>query len=92
MPPSSVAPAVAELAGGVDRLAERANEFVRDARPLEALHVLEIALAADPGARRARDVKREALALLLAQTGGKNLWERMWIASELRALEARPAE
>jgi len=28
------------------------------------------------------------LKLLLAQTGGKNLWERMLIASEIRELEA----
>jgi hypothetical protein len=31
-------------------------------------------------------VKREALNVLLAQTGDKNFWERMWIAAELRAL------
>ena len=48
-----------------------------------------VALAADPGSELARDVKREALELLLDQTGGKNLWERMWIASELRALGRR---
>lgn len=91
VPPSSVAPAIAELAGGADRLAERAREFVRDKRPLEALHVLDIALAAEPNSSVAREVKREALEVLLEQSSGKNLWERMWIASEIRALEPRPS-
>ena len=88
--PASVAPAIAELAGGPDRLAERAAQFVTDGKPLEALFVLDIALAAAPGNERARTVKREALEALLAQTGGKNLWERMWIAAEIRALEPTP--
>ena len=30
----------------------------------------------------------EALDLLGEQSGGRNLWERMWIASELRALDS----
>jgi alkyl sulfatase BDS1-like metallo-beta-lactamase superfamily hydrolase len=87
VPPSSVAPALVELAGGADRLAERAAQFVRERKPLEALHLLDVALAATPSSELARSVKRQALELLLEQTGGKNLWERMWIASELRALE-----
>jgi len=87
VPPSSVAPAIAELAGGAERLAGRANDFVADRKPLEALHVLDIALAADPDSKLARDIKRAALGLLLEQSGGKNLWERMWIAAELRALD-----
>ena len=84
--PASVAPALAELAGGAERLAERARQFVREGKPLEALHVLEIALAASPSSPLAREVKREALQLLLEQSAGTNLWERMWIAAELRAL------
>jgi glyoxylase-like metal-dependent hydrolase (beta-lactamase superfamily II) len=87
VPPSSVAADVAELAGGADRLAERARGYVGGGKPLEALHLLDIALAAEPGSAVGREVKREALKLLNEQTGGKNLWERMWIASELRELE-----
>ncbi len=88
VPASSVAPAIAELAGGAERLAERARAFVHEHKPLEALHVLEIALAAAPSCSLALAIKREALELLLAQSGGKNLWERLWIAAELRALRA----
>jgi alkyl sulfatase BDS1-like metallo-beta-lactamase superfamily hydrolase len=82
-----VAPAIAELAGGAERLAERARDFVAEGKPLEALHLLDIALAADPGSAAGREAKREALKLLDKQTGGANLWERMSIAAELRALE-----
>jgi alkyl sulfatase BDS1-like metallo-beta-lactamase superfamily hydrolase len=88
--PSSIAPAIAELVGGTDRLAERARDFVASGKPLEALHLLDIVLAAEPGSYTGREVKRTALELLLARSGGKNLWERMWIASELRTLEAGP--
>jgi alkyl sulfatase BDS1-like metallo-beta-lactamase superfamily hydrolase len=86
VPPSSIASAIAELVGSADRLAERARGFVRDGKPLEALHLLDLALAAEPRSELARGAKREALELLLQQSGGTNLWERMWIASEIRAL------
>jgi alkyl sulfatase BDS1-like metallo-beta-lactamase superfamily hydrolase len=87
VPPSNVAPALVELVGGADRLAERALAFVREQKPLEALYLLDIALAAAPQAGDCRRAKRDALKLLLEQTGGKNLWERMWISAELRQLE-----
>jgi alkyl sulfatase BDS1-like metallo-beta-lactamase superfamily hydrolase len=87
LPAASVAPALAELAGGAERLIARAQQFATDGRPLEALHILDIALAARPDLEGARSVKRDALKLLLEQTGGQNLWERMWIAAEIRALE-----
>lgn len=88
VPASSVAPAIAELAGGAARLAERAQAFVADGKPLEALHLLDIALAAEPGLPAGNAAKRAALELLDEQTGGKNLWERRWIAAELRQLDA----
>lgn len=84
VPPSSVAPTIADLAGGADRIAEAASYFVAQDKPLEALHLLDIALAAAPGLPVALRVKRDALALLRAQSDGKNLWEQRWIAAELR--------
>ena len=86
VPPSSVAPAIVELAGGADRISERARDFVANGKPLEALHLLDIALAAEPDSAQGRDVKRAALERLLEQTGGRNFWERMWIAAEIREL------
>ena len=86
VPPSSVAAALAELAGGAERIAERARGFLLRGEPLEALHLLEIALAVDAASLLARQVKRDALLLLDHQTGGRNLWERRWIASEIELL------
>lgn len=87
VPSSSIAYALSELVGGTDRMAERARAFIEDGKPLEALHLLDIVLAADPHSKLGRQTKREALQLLLGQSGGNNLWERMWIASEVRALD-----
>ncbi|MET0391126.1 MAG: alkyl sulfatase dimerization domain-containing protein [Polyangiales bacterium] len=89
VPPASIAPALAELAGGAERLVARAEGFVGEGKPLEALHMLELALAVEPDSTAAREAKRAALSLLLEQTGGKNLWERMWIASEIRLLDGQ---
>jgi alkyl sulfatase BDS1-like metallo-beta-lactamase superfamily hydrolase len=88
MPFASVAPAIAELAGGADRLTERARAFVADQKPLEALYLLDVGLAVESDSVTARIAKHEALKLLLDQTGGKNLWVRRWIDAELRKLGA----
>lgn len=84
VPPSSVAPAVVELAGGPEPLIARVGELTRLGQPLEALHLLDIVLAAEPGCRDGRRARIEALELLLEQTGGRNFWERMSIAAEIR--------
>lgn len=86
VPPESIAPDLAELAGGAVRLVERAQAFVATAKPLEALYLLDIALAADGGLLKAKQIKRDALLLLDHQTGGRNLWERRWIASQIADL------
>lgn len=86
VPLSAVAPAITELAGGGERLVQRARVFVAEGRPLEALHLLEIVVAADPASAPGREEKRKALELLDQQTGGRNLWERMSIAAAVRDL------
>jgi alkyl sulfatase BDS1-like metallo-beta-lactamase superfamily hydrolase len=86
VPASSIAPAIVELVGSIHLLAERAIDFMSQGKPLEALHLIDIALSVEPNNAVAREAKRDALNALLAKTGGKNLWERMWIAAELREL------
>ena len=86
IPPESVAPALVELAGGAARLVEKAAVFVEAGQPLEALYLLDIALVAEPESHAARQAKRDALLLLDRQTGGTNLWERRWIATEIESL------
>lgn len=91
VPSSTVAPAIAEMAGGVDRIATRARDHVAEGLPLQALHLLDIAASADADNLLAREVRIEALKLLLQQSGGRNLWERRWIAAEIQDLEQRSA-
>ncbi|MCJ2177414.1 MBL fold metallo-hydrolase [Novosphingobium album (ex Hu et al. 2023)] len=92
VPRSSVDADLAELAGGADKLAERAKARLNEGKPLEAIHLVDIALGADPDCRPALDVKRDANQALLAACGGKNLSETMWLRSEIAAAETKLGE
>jgi alkyl sulfatase BDS1-like metallo-beta-lactamase superfamily hydrolase len=69
VPPSAVWSDLAELAGGAEVLAERARRHTAGGRPLEALHLAEIALAADVDCRSAREAELAALEQLLQSAG-----------------------
>jgi glyoxylase-like metal-dependent hydrolase (beta-lactamase superfamily II) len=86
-PRSAVSGDIATLAGGAARLAERARERLAASEPVEAMHLVEIALEAEPGCAEANAVKRDALAALLDRAAGINLSEVMWLRSELAALD-----
>jgi alkyl sulfatase BDS1-like metallo-beta-lactamase superfamily hydrolase len=88
VPRSSVNGDLAELAGGADALAARAKAKLDGGRPLEAVHLLDIALGAEPSNRQALTVKKATLEQLLAASGGSNLSEAMWLKSEIAAADA----
>jgi alkyl sulfatase BDS1-like metallo-beta-lactamase superfamily hydrolase len=88
VPRSSVDADLVEMAGGAAALAGRARRKLDADAPLEALHLLDIALAAEPGEPTALGVKRDALQRLLARSGGTNLSETMWLQSEIAAADA----
>jgi alkyl sulfatase BDS1-like metallo-beta-lactamase superfamily hydrolase len=84
LPPSVVWADLVELAGGADRLVERAREHVDADRPLEALHLVDMVRAeADLSAR---EVKRDALQLLLDRSGNENFSEVRWLQQEISAI------
>ena len=84
-PPSAVWDDLVELAGGPDRLIERAREHVDAGRALEALHLVDISRAEkDP---TALVVKREALQLLLSRSGDENFSEVRWLQQEISAID-----
>ena len=91
VPRSNVDADLVELAGGADALAARAGQRLREGRPLEALHLLDVALGAEPANAAALTVKREALEALLREAGGVNLSEVMWLKSEIAASAPKPA-
>lgn len=88
VPRSSVNADLAELAGGANPLATRARQKASEGKPLEALHLVDIALAVEPKHTDALNVKKDALNALLAQSGSSNLSETMWLKSEIAAIEA----
>jgi alkyl sulfatase BDS1-like metallo-beta-lactamase superfamily hydrolase len=87
IPRSAVARDLVALAGGAGRLAERALARLSAGEPVEAMHLLEVALDADPQDTSAKNAKREVLKVLLDRAGGINLSEVMWLRSELAALD-----
>lgn len=88
VPRTSVDKDLAELAGGAQILAGRAREKLNGGAPLEALHLLDVALGAEPANSDALAVKKDALQQLLTESGGANLSETMWLKSEIAAAEA----
>jgi glyoxylase-like metal-dependent hydrolase (beta-lactamase superfamily II) len=88
VPRSSVDRDVVELAGGAGALAGRARQKLAAGQPLEALHLLDIALGAEPRHAESLAVKKDALQTLLAASGGSNLSETMWLRSEITEAEA----
>ena len=88
VPRSSVDTDLVELAGGAAALAARARQKIAGGKFLEALHLMDIALGAEPKQADALAVKRDALQGLLKESGGSNLSETMWLKSEITAVEA----
>jgi alkyl sulfatase BDS1-like metallo-beta-lactamase superfamily hydrolase len=84
VPPSSVHPDLVELAGGADAVANRAREKLEAGAPLEAIHLAEVALAADPSHRGALDTSLAAHERLEAES--RNFWLTSWIRKQIAAL------
>lgn len=85
VPRASVDADLCRLAGGADRLADAARDKLQQQQPLEALHLLDIALGVEPTNRQALSAKANALQQLLEASGGANLSEVMLLRSELAA-------
>jgi alkyl sulfatase BDS1-like metallo-beta-lactamase superfamily hydrolase len=87
VPASSVAADIVELAGGVDVLAARAEDYLARQQPLQALHLLDTALAVEPTNTRALQAKTAAHQQLLATSKGENFSEVMWLKSEIASAQ-----
>ena len=85
--PSSVHAELAALCGGPDVLAGRALELARSGDEVRALHLIDIALAADPNHRPTLEARLEALKSLRARC--RNSIEANWLDYGIRAVEAK---
>jgi alkyl sulfatase BDS1-like metallo-beta-lactamase superfamily hydrolase len=83
VPASAVHQDLCEMAGGAQQLALRAAAKIDAHKPLEALHLLDIALNGEPQQIDALTTKKRALEMLLQNAGGTNLSEVMWLKSEI---------
>jgi alkyl sulfatase BDS1-like metallo-beta-lactamase superfamily hydrolase len=88
VPPSKVSPDLVELAGGTTPVIERARRHLAQGRALEAMHLAEAALAADPRCIDATRVKLEATEHLLERCSRENFSETRWLEAEVRTLKA----
>jgi glyoxylase-like metal-dependent hydrolase (beta-lactamase superfamily II) len=84
VPASHVYGDVVALAGGPDTVARRAAARVATGEPLEAIHLAEMALAAEPAHRTALQALLAAHELLLERSGGENFWEERWLRHMIR--------
>ena len=81
--PHSVATDVV-AAAGADTLVEAARTHTNAGRPVQALHLTDLVLAADPSHTAARAAAVEAHDALLADAD--NFWERAWLTKEITEL------
>ncbi|MCP5057622.1 MAG: MBL fold metallo-hydrolase [bacterium] len=84
-PPWSVSPDLCELAGGPDIIAEAARKKLASGAAVEAIHLAEVALAADRHHAAATDASLEAHRMLLAQAS--NFWEHRWLEKQIARLQ-----
>ena len=83
VPASTMYAELAELSGGPDVLAARAAGHVQAGRPVQALHLVEVALAADADHRAALEARLGALELLLERAAGVNFYEVRWLSHRI---------
>jgi hypothetical protein len=63
---------------------EAARGHINGARPVEALHLTDLVLSAEPTHCGARAVAIEAHEALLADT--QNFWEKAWLSNTINEL------
>lgn len=90
VPRTAVDADLAELAGP-SALVARAKAHVAAGKPLEALHLVDIALAAEPASADALGVRKAALERVAATAAGSNLSETMWLKAEIADADAKLA-
>jgi alkyl sulfatase BDS1-like metallo-beta-lactamase superfamily hydrolase len=86
-PASSVYPDLVNLAGGPDAVAKLAMERAQAGQAVEALHLSDIALAADPNNRAALQAKLNALETLRSRCRNSN--ERGWLEFSINLVKSK---
>lgn len=85
-PASAVSADLVQLAGGADKIVDRAKGHVEAGRFVEAIHLLNVALEAEPTHRQSLEMKIHAYQSLLARA--TNVIEQGWLKHGIRETEA----
>lgn len=85
IPPDSIAADVVSAAGA-DALVDAARAHVSAGRPVQAIHLTDLILAAQPLHAAARAVAADAHEALLADT--ENFWEKAWLTKSIDELRS----
>ena len=88
-PPSSVYPDLVRLAGGPDPVVRMALEKLQAGQPVEALHLTDVVLAADPGNAAALNARLKALDSLEQKC--QNFVEEGWLQYGIAQAKAKLA-
>ena len=89
-PPSSIYPEIVRLAGGVDAIVGRARELASSGEHVQALHLTDVVLTADPVNMAALGARLSVLKSLRAES--RNYIERRWLDDGIRRTQQRLAE
>lgn len=87
-PPQSIWPELAELTGGAAALVTAAGKQLSKGKTVEALHFIEIAVAADPDNREVRETQIAILEALIEANGGLIFDELGWLESAVVTAKA----
>ena len=88
VPPSAVSADLVELAGGPEQVLRRGERYLREGKPLHALHLAEATLSASATNTEALQLKLSATERLLELSGRENFSEVRWLEGEIRRLRA----
>ncbi len=89
VPAARVYPDLVALAGGPDAVAKRARERLAAGESLEAIHLSEVALGAEPRHPASLEVSLAAHERLEAES--ENFWLTSWLRKQIAALRERDA-
>jgi len=91
MPQSAVWPELVDMAGGADKVADKARAHL-PGEPVKALHLIEMAVGVAPQSRVVREVELAVYEALLEGTGGRAFDLIGWLEGRIAAAEAALAE
>jgi glyoxylase-like metal-dependent hydrolase (beta-lactamase superfamily II) len=83
LPQRAIWPDLAALAGGTTPLLDRAESYLERGEPLQALHLTDIARAADPNSAAVAVIRVRALEELYQRSGGEAFDEVAYLEAEI---------